>query len=162
MPDGASDRSFEKYEITFWLRDHCAALATVSFGHVLKLVLHFLRSPELGILGKRAGHIVPFPLSEACERSECARYKRPYRLRTGEVPVSSLQQFRDCLEQLLHQHGGCLQISRLKEFFRGNFRLELVETVFGYTNIHALLQDDAISDLFEVRHTSRGDLLEWK
>jgi len=153
----------EKYEIAVWLQERSAILATYSLGQVIVMVQRFSRCAETTmILGKRKDRLVPFPLSDDFERLDCARQHLPYRLRPGEVAVTSWKQFRDCLECLLYQFAGSVSSSRLKLLFRENFHLELCETVFGYTNVSSMLQDEALSDLIEISIASSGQWITYR
>jgi len=140
----------EKYDLVDLMRSQSTQLATLSFGRVLLLVNSFFSTSRPTVLGRRDGHLVPYPKSEEFEKRMNAQTLQPTGVRPGEKYAQSWSQLIDCLDQLLDESNGEIETHVLKQSFRARFGLELSETVFGHKNLSSLLSDKRLASKFFV------------
>lgn len=142
----------EKYGISRWLQGRSGALSALSFGKMHSLVSDLCHVK--GVLGKKDGRIVPYPLSEEFEKQENAKRLMPTGLRAGENYVSTWRMLAKCMTTLLEENGGKIPSPRLKPMVRSRFQLELSETALGHMSLSSLMGDGRFTALFCVERSA--------
>jgi len=146
------ERHYERFSLASWLQLSSRPLSQLSFGRVLHVVHHLIRTKS--VLGKRRGLLVPYPLSEEFEKQQNAKSLLPTGLRMGEEYVASWARFDECLKRLLQENSGTLAASALKRAFRTRFHLELSETALGHASMTSLLKDARFTAVFQKNPTN--------
>eukprot|EP00929_Paragymnodinium_shiwhaense_P028422 TRINITY_DN16473_c0_g1_i7.p1 TRINITY_DN16473_c0_g1~~TRINITY_DN16473_c0_g1_i7.p1 ORF type:complete len:294 (+),score=66.88 TRINITY_DN16473_c0_g1_i7:100-981(+) len=144
------DVSHKYYVVASWLQDVSAELRALTFGRVLSIVQSGVR--VTGVLGHRAGLLVPYALSEECERRVNACLGQPTGLCAGESFVRSWNELRELLSKLLDTMEHDVEVCKLKQEIRAKFQVELSETVFGHQSLTKVLADPELAEsgLFDV------------
>jgi len=145
------DASHRHYVVALWLQDVSDRLGALPFGQLLAIVRCSVQT--LGLLGHRNGLLVPWSMSEECERRVNACTGKPTAVKQDEQYVKTWDELRQCLRALLQAQQPAMEIevSKLKVCFRTVFRRELSETVFGHRCLSKLLSDPRLSDEFRMQ-----------
>jgi len=145
----AEDPSYKYYVVASWLQDVSSTLSRFSFGRLLSIVRSSAQS--VGLLGHRGGLLVPYALSEECERRVNAFTCQPTAVAPNERYVKTWTELKDCLHQLLQKQADkTIEVSKVKATFRTVFARELSETVFGHRCLSKLLMDDELGQEFSM------------
>merc|ERR1712129_281329 len=107
-----------------WLQERSIIFQRLNFGRVLGILNYFLRN-QIQVLGFRNGWLVPYTQSEQYEKLVNASAQRPTGLRDGEAYVSTWQDLRKRMSELLTANGGSMKIECLKKDFREKFEMQL-------------------------------------
>jgi len=144
----ADDIAYRHYVLASWLQDVSPTLQALPFG----LVLSITRASVLtmGLVGHRAGQLVPYAWSEECERRINACTGQPTAVAPDEQYIKTWDELRSTLRWLLAAQapGLAMEVSKLKASIRAQFRKELSETVFGHRCLSKLLADPHMGNDF--------------
>lgn len=129
-------------------------LRDYSFGKICHIVQ--LAISQKKILGYRNGTLVPYKCSRSRLKEQCALGQRPCGTATASatLPLATWETARAGLRAMLMSAPGpkpaIFPLSNVKRIFRYRFRLDLSETVLGYSKLCNLLQDDRFRDICSV------------
>eukprot|EP00746_Dinoflagellata_sp_MGD_P148079 gnl/MRDRNA2_/MRDRNA2_80347_c0_seq5.p1 gnl/MRDRNA2_/MRDRNA2_80347_c0~~gnl/MRDRNA2_/MRDRNA2_80347_c0_seq5.p1 ORF type:complete len:512 (-),score=120.13 gnl/MRDRNA2_/MRDRNA2_80347_c0_seq5:168-1703(-) len=138
-PAGGEGWPGSRYEFAKYIRGCLPCLGDYSLGRVCHLVQLCISKKEL--LGYYQGNLVPYQLSDDCEKKSNAKLMRPTQIQPGEKYVESWEQAGQLLARLLEQNVGTVQLSSLKALFRKVFKMELSESALGHAKLSEFLSD---------------------
>jgi len=112
------------------------------------------------ILGYKDGQLVPYLASQQRAKEVCASHQQVFTKsgKTAKV-VSTWEELRINLQQLLMEEGGSVMLSAVKRLFKSRFDLDLSETFLGQRRMFELLQDPRMEGMCVLQSHSSGQLM---